>query len=439
MRHATPLLLSSMLAASGCTIDFDRHFEGSGGGAGTGATTSVGGGGGDGGSGGGPSCPGGCLDGGTCVAGDTVDVCRIDGQNACASCDDANPCTQDSCGDGACTHDPITGPCPGGICMGTTCTPLAEDCTNGVDDNDDMLVDCADPICTTTAGYACVTAPPPASGWLGPAAIYLGTPGQSCLGAYDSPAYNGGTSLNAPSATCSTCTCAPAPTCSPSYLTIERKDPTNMSCDGTCEFTWPIPANNCSNLSAQANNDPCGKGTSSWFNWTYSTLGEGTCTPSLQSPTVPPATWTQQATVCVAAQISSGGCMAGQACAAPTSPPLATPLCIYKQADVPCDQSAYPNRTLAYGTIQDTRGCTACNCNTPSCAGTMRIYDMANCGNQVDYGPAGAQVCGQIGQIPASQFSAYYELDTDALTCVANPSSPTGSATPATPVTICCQ
>src|SRR5262245_6655050 len=45
-----------------------------------------------------------------------------------------------------------------------------EDCTNGVDDNGDGLIDCADPRCSP--GFACVSIIP--TGWQGYVALYHG-------------------------------------------------------------------------------------------------------------------------------------------------------------------------------------------------------------------------------------------------------------------------
>jgi hypothetical protein len=49
-----------------------------------------------------------------------------------------------------------------------SCVPMPEDCTNGIDDNCNGLIDCADPACTGM-GFQC--APPWPTGW-GPVALY---------------------------------------------------------------------------------------------------------------------------------------------------------------------------------------------------------------------------------------------------------------------------
>ncbi len=93
-----------------------------------------------------PTCvpcagPGDCNDHNAC----TTDACTagvcghtaIAGCTPCetaAQCDDANTCTTDACTAGACSHQAIAG-----------CGP--ENCSNGVDDDGDGKIDCADPDC----------------------------------------------------------------------------------------------------------------------------------------------------------------------------------------------------------------------------------------------------------------------------------------------------
>jgi hypothetical protein len=135
--------------------------------------------------------PADCNDGEACTN-DVCDagVCRnvaIPDCTPCAApsdCDDSDPCTADSCSAGVCEH--VTTPgcvrctsvgqcddqqacttdtCDAGICHNTpipgcgVCHPTAESCTNGVDDDCDGLVDCADPDCATDR--ACLPPPVP--------------------------------------------------------------------------------------------------------------------------------------------------------------------------------------------------------------------------------------------------------------------------------------
>ncbi len=83
-----------------------------------------------------------CDDGNGC----TTDTCSANGacehlaREGCipcataADCDDLNPCTTDTCTGGACGHTDVAG-----------CGP--EQCNDGIDNDGDGLVDCADPDC----------------------------------------------------------------------------------------------------------------------------------------------------------------------------------------------------------------------------------------------------------------------------------------------------
>jgi hypothetical protein len=62
---------------------------------------------------------------------------------------------------------PETGPVEASA-VPDSCVPMPEDCTNGIDDNCNGLIDCADPACTGM-GYQCAPAFP--AGW-GPVALY---------------------------------------------------------------------------------------------------------------------------------------------------------------------------------------------------------------------------------------------------------------------------
>jgi hypothetical protein len=72
-----------------------------------------------------------------CAADGSCAYSAIPGCQRCTTpsdCDDENTCTTESCTGGVCGHTPVDG-CP------------AEICTNGIDDDGDGLVDCADPDC----------------------------------------------------------------------------------------------------------------------------------------------------------------------------------------------------------------------------------------------------------------------------------------------------
>src|SRR5262245_1099528 len=64
-------------------------------------------------------------------------------------------------------------------------TTGSEDCLNGLDDDGDTLVDCADDDCAD-AGYQCIAVP---EGWTGPVLVRAQQPGESCGGAWSEPTF----------------------------------------------------------------------------------------------------------------------------------------------------------------------------------------------------------------------------------------------------------
>ena len=105
-----------------------------------------------------------CNDGNLCTRNDTCanGVCS----GIAFTCNDGNVCTDDACNGTGCTFTPNSAPCDdgnactsndtcsGGVCRGgssSCCSPGPEtNCTNGIDDDCDGLIDSADPDCQST-------------------------------------------------------------------------------------------------------------------------------------------------------------------------------------------------------------------------------------------------------------------------------------------------
>ena len=258
------------------------------------------------------------------------------------------------------------------------CVPMGtEDCTNGIDDNCDGLVDCADPLCQA-AGYSCATVAP--TGWIGPVALYEGVaPAQNCPAGY-APIVNAkGGGLTAPSAQCG-CTCtAGAAQCAASAGQF-YSDAT--ICATACAGTVSIPSGVCT---ATAH---CG-GASVSFNAPAPAWVGGACTPQ-PTKNVPAAIFGTSARVCSWSGTPDvpGGCNGGgdQCVKAPTAP-YGTRLCIYQSGDpaaTACPPGPYSAYHVYYSGLNDTRSCTTCSCGGAtatggSCSGTIDLYSGSSC------------------------------------------------------------
>jgi hypothetical protein len=164
----------------------------------------------------------------------------------------------------------------------------------------------------------------------------------------------------------------------------------------------------------------------------------GSCAAQL-TRNVPAYSWGVQARGCVStvapAQVD---CASGQVCAPKPEPGFGAKLCISHAGDVACPGGGYGVKHLYYTSVADTRTCSDCTCAAPtggSCSFSLVGYassDSSCTGNAVTYLPgtkcAGVQQPGDMRLTMAPTAGS----------CAAGTSSPTGTATPAGPVTVCC-
>jgi hypothetical protein len=125
-------------------------------------------------------------------------------------------------------------------------------------------------------------------------------------------------------------------------------------------------------------------------------------------------------------------------CVPVPSSPFQASVCIEQLGDVPCPLTGYTAKYVYYGGVADTRTCTPCSCGAvlgASCAGSITQFQS------MDGGCTTAQTiynlplaCAPIQQ-PADLLLT---LTASGGACKANTSAPTGSATPARPMTFCC-
>jgi hypothetical protein len=349
-------------------------------------------------------------------------------------------CPQTTCEEKAICPEPAGGPggpdahaatgVEGGALLldGATCAE-AEDCTNGIDDDCNGAIDCADPACS--AGFVCIALPP--AGWSGPGILYEGTGGggedapsaADCPPAFPTDAFDGTRAPTAPAAAC-TCSCAP-----PAGVTcaVGASFYYDSACANLCE-TEPLALNACVATCSGAQT----------MMVVESVTATGSCAPQGTSQVTPPV-WGSTARICASSPSldAPGGCPAGQACVAKPPTGFDSGGCLWQSGDIPCPDASATRKVYLTGAT-DTRGCSACTCSAPNgvtCASTsVTTFSDAACTDTLSpvigdgscvSAPGGAHAIEATTSTTAAQGS-----------CTPSVATPLGSFTPTGATTICC-
>jgi hypothetical protein len=314
-----------------------------------------------------------------------------------------------------------------------------ENCTNGIDDDGDGAVDCADPDCVP--GYTC--APEVPLGWQGPVKFWEGSSlasAPSCDDGYPSLLFAGMDGLSVDPASCAACACG-APqgiVCASARLRFF----TSSDCTSGGGSTRGITANECHPF-VFSGADPSG------LQWESSPAEGGACLPRTQGSSMfPPARWAEFARACGDA-FEGGGCDEEQACVPRPSAPFRSGLCVFHDGDVSCPLGPYQNREVYFRRVADARSCTQCTCGTPSgatCTGALTAGTDRNC-NADSVTISSAGMCAALPPDPtpppevgflSSRSFIYESTGPVGGACTPSGGVSTGTATPADPVTVCC-
>jgi len=295
----------------------------------------------------------------------------------------------------------------GGPCVATG----AEECLNGLDDDCNGDIDCADAACA--GPVECV----PASENATPSTL-LGL-GVECPDGYSPVTLQRGLSA---SADCTGCTCVSPQT----YCTSGIYAHGSNQCPSS-QYTgllYNVYSNSCQPLPADRNL------------YMFNVVSFTECTAQ-GTPTLPPATWGETQVLCVADTVG-GGCPSGQQCA----PVHSTPSCAITDGATTCS-GALPNDTGGqwYTGVTDNRTCSACDCPFN--------YGSGTCPNAYITGYQGSNCTGATEQIgngtQASACNLAFAPASGRVTGVPSGGScqprafATGEATETGPRTVCCE
>jgi hypothetical protein len=355
-----------------------------------------------------------------CSSGTAVSARTCDGSGTCRAG------TATSCGAYACN---TSGGCrttcsspshcaANHTCTAGACVPVAEVCDNGVDDDGDNQIDCADSQCTTH-----VCAPNAPAGWTGPVAVRddVTSANPACAGPYLNNPWKGGRQVTCPAHTCGTCTCGAPPGVGCTTPTVTHWGQNDVTCTGKPITSFPAPG--CQAVDGHFMTD----GTTP--------TGPGSCTGQRGPDNKPAPTFARTGLACSGAT-AGGGCAGGQCLPVPGAP-LEGKLCVYRAGDHPCPAGYTANRRVYHQDITDGRTCTTCTCGPPECKGRIWMGQDFSCPTDDGTGlPVPVAMCTHIGGIRA-EYIAYVPLG---LSCTPSDSMEGGSCTPDAPTatTICC-
>ena len=143
--------------------------------------------------------------------------------------------------------------------------------------------------------------------------------------------------------------------------------------------------------------------------------------------------WSEGALVCAGA--AGLPACSGGVCAPVPASPLGAEHCVYKDGEEPGCPLDYPNKTILYRGVNDTRSCSACNCGAPSgitCPTVISTFSNFDC--------SGAAYALAAGGCDNGDYFAGAKFMNAPVggTCQSVGGQPSGSVSPALPLTICC-
>ena len=371
-----------------------------------------------------------CGAGNVCNAG----VCSPCVQNA--ACTPSNPCHTGTlnCAGGTPVCNDTGSSVANGTSCGTNldcqsgvCCSAVEICDNGIDDNCNGLVDCADPYCTSSPGGWACTSLPVGGGWT--IAAYDATARPAC------PASFPGTETDVVSAIAfspATCTCG----CS-------------ISTPAVCQGRWGWSEGSTSGCipptgglfftDGSCINNPGDNLVQSVF-WTgvASSVATKAGSCGAKTTTTKPAVTDQAGETCTL-PVAGAGCSAGSVCA-PTKP-TGFQLCSYNTSGIACPTGTSTNKVDTGWT--DSRTCSACTCGTVDLACAMKgaeFYVNANCsGNSCEITSGCAKCNLGNGTGNTSSVKGVFTSNGDESLCaVGTPTVASGTVTATGPITVCC-
>ena len=323
-----------------------------------------------------------------------------------------------------------------------------EDCTNGIDDDCNGQVDCADPACVQ-AQYQCVPTWP-GSGWTAPVVLYddtvAGGPAPapaSCAAPYGQNVMDGHDTPVGSAAGCScSCSAVQGASCSAPSVVVYA----SAGCGGT-QYGASLPNGACATVESQQS------GLNSGQIVDAGVLTPGSCTPTPMTAAPPAwnpassAAWAGTGRACAEATArtyysgAAGGCDAGFTCVDP--PPGTFPkVCLLAAGHIPTCPTGYSDTHRYFDGGTDTRSCQFdCGCGAPTglaCSPSVDLYSGSGCSGTA-FPLSGCTGFSNLGTGNTVSGKATYSTGTGQCAIDAGATRSTGSVQANTgEMTVCC-
>jgi hypothetical protein len=286
------------------------------------------------------------------------------------------------------------------------------------------------PDSSATCSGVCADVVP--SGWSGPVTLFdqTGSTAPACPSSFPTDAYDGNAGLNVPNPTCGcTCSAGAGAQCGSSDIEFFQDFACAMSCSGGGSVG--LPTGLCFGSTGCAGN------AGGLILVPPSIVYAGTCSPQPTS-SIPPATWTTTARGCATTPIA-GSCSSGGVCVATPPSPFAS-VCIFQAGMQTCPGGSYSVSHVFYGGVSDSRACSTCSCGSPtgtSCTGSqVTLFGSGNCSGTTAT-VSNIAGCQSVGVAVTSVEETTAPTANNG-SCAASGGQASGTATPATPTTVCC-
>ncbi len=266
---------------------------------------------------------------------------------------------------------------------------------------------------------ACLDSIP--AGWSGPTAVRAGAELARCEGAVPNVELSLHDGLTAEAAQCD-CACEPAQgvDCS-GTVTLRGYDDNNCTQpEDTKSGALGVCVGLCCGVDS-GNIEPI-----------VPDVAAASCAPTVVLDVVPSALWATEVLGCgpvVAERCGADSCYAA---------PEGHALCIYRAGDEACPDGPFSERSVAFGSYDDTRACAPCGCGPVEDAGCNEQvvgYSDGGCSQN----PASLVVAPACTTAPVDFSSARLTAVTPSGSCAPSAGTPLGAATAAEPTTLCCR